>query len=102
MATMKLEFPMLTLAETMKYNITQSGFTMTESGLDSDDCLTIYEEWLGLSQNMADRLCTQSTNFTFSNVMQTCVALTNTYLYLNGFNSYYYTEFMSVSELTID
>ena len=41
---------MLTLAEAMKYNI-------TKSGLDGDDCLTIYEEWLGLSQDMAERLC---------------------------------------------
>ena len=32
--------------------------------------------------------------------MQTCVALTNTYLYLGEFNSQYYTEFMSVSEIT--
>ena len=32
--------------------------------------------------------------------MQTCVALTNTYLYRSGFNNWYYDEFMKVSELS--
>ena len=31
--------------------------------------------------------------------MQTCVALTNTYLYNSDFNDWYYDEFMKVSEL---
>lgn len=29
--------------------------------------------------------------------MQTCVALTNTYLYLNGYNSEYFNEFVQVT-----
>ena len=52
---------------------------------------------------MSERLCTESTNFTFSaaddDPMQTCVALTNTYLYNSDFNDWYYEEFMKVSEL---
>ena len=32
--------------------------------------------------------------------MQTCVALTNTYLYNSDYNDWYYDEFMKVSELS--
>ena len=93
MTNMKLEFPMLTIAEAMKYNYTSSGLS----------CTGFYEDYLGMDDDMSERLCTSSTNFTFSGAaddpMQTCVALTNTYLYNSDFNDWYYDEFMKVSEL---
>ena len=46
---------------------------------------------------MSEQLCTQSSNFTFADPMQTCVALTNTYLFLGWLNPEYYNEFMQVS-----
>ena len=46
---------------------------------------------------MANDLCTQSSNFTFADPFQTCVALTNTYLYLREYNEWYYDEFVKVS-----
>ena len=87
MTTMNLEFPMLIIAEAMNYNITQSGLS----------CIDIYQDKLGMDQSMSERLCQNSVNFTFTDKMQTCVALTNTYLYLGGFKDYYYDEFMDVS-----
>ena len=49
---------------------------------------------------MAYSLCNSSTNFTFTDTMQTSVALTNMYLYLSIFNPQYYDEFMQVSGLS--
>ena len=42
-------------------------------------------------------MCTSSANFTFEDPFLTSVALTNTYLYQNTFNSFYFKEFLSVS-----
>ena len=44
-------------------------------------------------------MCTSSTNFTFADPFLTSVALTNTYLYQDTFNPFYYQEFLSVSGL---
>ena len=90
MATMNIEFPMLTIAQTMKYNYTESGL----------DCADFYTTKLGVADSIAQNLCQQSTNFTFADPMLTCVALTNTYLYLGEFNMWYYDEFMDVTDIS--
>lgn len=48
MTNMKLDFPMLTIAEAMKYNYTSSGLS----------CYNFYEDYLGMDDDMTERLCT--------------------------------------------
>ena len=87
MTTMSLEFPMLTMASQVSSDVTTSGLA----------CADFYTTNLDLTSDQATALCTKSTNFTFTDPFLTSVALTNAYLYQNTFNSYYYTEFLSVS-----
>ena len=89
MTTMSLEFPMLTLSSVVAQDFKDSGL----------DCSGFYTTNLGLTDDQATPLCTTSTNFTFSDSMQTAVALTNTYLYQGTFQPFYFNEFMSVSTM---
>lgn len=89
MNTMSLEFPMLTLSSVVAQDFTDSGL----------DCSGFYTTNLGLTDEQATPLCTTSTNFTFSDSMQTAVALTNTYLYQGTYQPFYFNEFMTVSTL---
>ena len=84
---MRLEFPMLTIA------------TQMEITLKDMSCQDIYTTKFGMTDEMATSLCTKSTNFTFADPFQTCIALTNTYLYLGEYNKWYYEEFVDVSGL---
>lgn len=49
--------------------------------------------------NLADNLCDESTNFTFADPFLSCVALTNTYLYMSEYNPYFYEEFLDVTNI---
>ena len=44
-------------------------------------------------------MCNSSTNFTFADPFLTSVALTNAYLYKDTFNSFYFEELLSVSDI---
>lgn len=88
MNTMSLEVPMLTIAEQLSLDFTSSGY----------DCHDFYYNKFGMNDNSANYLCTTSQNYTFTDPLQTAVALTTTYLYENTFNDFYYNEFISVSQ----
>ena len=82
---MQLEFPMLTIATQMEISVRDM------------NCQDIYTSKFGMQEEMATSLCTQSTNFTFADPFQTSLALTNTYLYLDVHNEWYFNEFVKVS-----
>jgi len=49
-------------------------------------------------------LCSSSGNFTFSSTdyFPSCVALTTVYLYQDGYNPYYFNEFVQLTGITPD
>ena len=56
MAVMSLDVPMLALAQELNNTLSSSGAT----------CYEFYTESLGLTDEMAGNLCTNSVNFTFA------------------------------------
>ena len=48
-----------------------------------------------MTQNQSISLCTNSSYFNFSEVFNTSVAFTNTYLYNRVYNTKYYNDFMA-------
>ena len=50
-----------------------------------------------LTYAQADKLCYHSANFTFSDPLKSAVALTNAYLYQDGYNSFYINEFANLT-----
>ena len=62
-------------------------------------CASFYTDQLGIAAAQAADLCdsTKSVNFTFSDPLLSAAALTNVYLYQGQYNSWYFTEFMSLS-----
>jgi len=59
-------------------------------------CEDIYTTNFGMSADSATALCGSTGNFTFTtdDYFPTCVALTTVYLYQDGYNPYYFNEFV--------
>ena len=55
-----------------------------------------------LTQDQANKLCSESIYFTWEDIEQTAVALTNLYLYQDKFNAKYYNDFMNVLQIEDD
>ena len=62
----------------------------------------MYTTKLSLTADQATALCTTSQNFTYADSFNSSVALTNVYLYQDGFNSFYYNEFLNVTGMTAE
>jgi hypothetical protein len=62
-------------------------------------CEDIYTTEFGMSADSALSLCSSAGNFTFTSddYFPTCVALTTVYLYQDGYNAYYFDEFIALS-----
>jgi hypothetical protein len=95
MAIMNLEFPMLTIASQLNRNLNLEG---------NPSCEDIYTKNFGMDAANATALCSSTGNFTFSstNYFPSCVALTTVYLYQDGYNAYYYDEFVKLTGITPD
>lgn len=68
---MRLEMPLLTISTAVESDFVDSGL----------NCHNWYMNKLSMTDDQANYLCTTSKNFTWTDTMQTAVALTNTYLY---------------------
>ena len=71
MTTMRLEMPLLTIATAVENDFNNAGL----------DCHNWFMNKLSMTDDQSNYLCTTSKNFTWTDPMQTAVAISNTYLY---------------------
>ena len=88
---MQLEVPMFTLAETLSLDLT----TTYGPTIDTTNCEAIYTTEFKLTADQATDLCTNSTMFNFTDIFESSLAMTNTYLYGSVYNPKYYNDFMA-------